>query len=206
MVTIYDVDVNVLVNQVAEELKHVNDIKAPEWAVYVKTGNHKERPPTQENWWHLRAGAVLLKVHKLGPVGVSKLRVKYGGKKNRGHKPDRFVKGSGSIIRKVLQQLEKAGLIAQVALKKEEKGRRGRIITGKGMKLLNVAAKKAAVAEPKKATPKPVPAQKSAQNPSQKPVQNPSQKPAQNPSQKMPSSPAPPGTCDFSWQWSVPPD
>ena len=148
MVTIYDVDVNALIEKAAEELKHVSAVQPPEWATYVKTGNHKERPPVQKDWWYVRSAAVLLKVHRLGPIGVSKLRVKYGGKKNRGHRPGRFIRGSGSILRKILQQLEKAGLIAQVSMKKDEKGRKGRILAGKGMKLLNAAAKKAAQAVP----------------------------------------------------------
>ena len=35
----------------------------------------------------------------------------YGGNKNRGSKPNAFRKGSGSILRKALQQLEAAGLV-----------------------------------------------------------------------------------------------
>jgi small subunit ribosomal protein S19e len=39
------------------------------------------------------------------------MRSFYGGKKNRGARPNAFRKGSGSILRKSLQQLEAAGLI-----------------------------------------------------------------------------------------------
>jgi small subunit ribosomal protein S19e len=39
------------------------------------------------------------------------MRSFYGGKKNRGSKPNAFRKGSGSILRKSLQQLEAAGFI-----------------------------------------------------------------------------------------------
>ena len=96
---------------VAEELKKIGEIKAPQWANFVKTGVHKERPPVQRDWWHIRAAAVLLSVGKLGPVGVSKLRTKYGGRKNNGYSPEHFYRGSGSIARKILQQLEGAGLV-----------------------------------------------------------------------------------------------
>ena len=73
---------------------------------------------------------------KLGPVGVSKLTVKYGGKPNRGHKPGRFRRGSGSIARKILQQLEKAELVRQTS-----KGvHKGRVITKKAAEMLNSAA------------------------------------------------------------------
>lgn len=136
--TVYDKDPNVLIEKTAKEMEKVEEIKAPEWAIFVKTGVHKERPPVQDNWWNLRAASVLRKIFlSKGPIGVSKLRIKYGGKKNRGHKPDIFRKGSGNILRKILQQLEQAGFIE----KKEIKGHKGRVITSKGKKFLNSLAK-----------------------------------------------------------------
>ena len=137
MVTKNDVPINDVIIGVAEELKKDNNVKAPEWAVYVKTGVHKERPPQLKDWWYTRCAAILLSVQKLGVVGVSKLRTKYGGRKNRGHKPDAFRKASGSILRKALQQLEKAELV-----KKDEKGtHKGRAITPKGVSLIDRTAK-----------------------------------------------------------------
>ena len=64
-----------LIKKVAEELKSI--IGQPEWAPFVKTGNHKERPPVDNDWWYIRAASVLRKVYLLGPIGVSKLRTKY---------------------------------------------------------------------------------------------------------------------------------
>ncbi len=138
MVTMYDVDPSELVEAIAEELKKNENIKPPEWAKFCKTGVHKQRPPVREDWWYIRAASVLRKVRLLGPIGVSKLRTKYGGKQSRGYKSERFMKGSGSIIRKILQQLEKAGFIA-----KGSKGiHKGRIITPEGIKLIDRIAKK----------------------------------------------------------------
>ncbi len=163
MTSAFDVDRNTLIERVAEELKKNNNIKPPEWAAWAKTGVHKERPPVRQDWWFTRAAAVLIRINSLGPIGVSKLRTKYGGKKRRGHKPPHFRKGSGSIIRKVLQQLEKAGCIKQTNIK----GRKGRVITAAGRSLLDktataiygrVAKKpeaKAPKAEPKPEQPKP---------------------------------------------------
>ncbi len=145
MATIYDVSPNDLILKVAEELKGMPEMQPPEWAAYVKTGMHKERPPIDEDWWYMRAAAVLRSVAKLGPVGVAKLRTKYGGKKNRGHKPDKFYKGSGNILRKVLQQLEKAGLLEY----KKDGIRKGRILTGKGRSLLDKKAGELTKAKPK---------------------------------------------------------
>jgi small subunit ribosomal protein S19e len=116
----------------------VPEIKAPEWAPFVKTGVSRERPPTQEDWWHTRSASVLHKVAVLGPVGTEKLRRKYGGKQNRGYKPETFRTGSGNITRKILQQLEAAQLVRQV----DKEGRKGRVLTPKGESILDRAAKK----------------------------------------------------------------
>lgn len=132
----YDVDAQELVQKAAEELKKIPEIKPPVWAPFVKTGVHKERPPVNNDWWYLRTASVLRTIYRLGPVGVSKLRAKYGGKKNRGVKKEHFYKGSGSIMRKSLQQLEKAGFV-----KFAEKGvHKGRVITPKGKSFLDKIA------------------------------------------------------------------
>ena len=136
MASIYDVDPNKLVAKVAEELKKSGKCTPPVWAAFVKTGVHKERPPVDPEWWYTRSAAVLRKINMMGPIGVSKLRRYYGGKKNRGYKPELSKKGSGNIIRKVLQQLETAGLAKQA-----ERGKhKGRVITSEGKSLLDKAA------------------------------------------------------------------
>ena len=77
-------------------------------------------------------------VYLRGPIGVSKLRTKYGGIKNRGVKPNAFRRGSGSVIRNVLQQLEQSGLIKQG----ERGAHKGRIVTPAGASMLFKAAKR----------------------------------------------------------------
>lgn len=131
MVNIYDVQAGKLIERVSEKLK--DKIKPPEWSKFVKTGVNKERPPQREDWWFMRSGAILRKVYKNGPIGVSKLRTAYGGKKNRGPRPNKFYKAGGKIIRKILQQLEEIGFI--------KKTKKGRIITSKGESFLNKTAK-----------------------------------------------------------------
>ena len=133
MTTMYDVEPQELIQKAAEELKKIPEVQPPSWAPFVKTGMHKERPPADDDWWYMRAASVLRTVYRLGPVGVEKLRDKYGGKKNRGVKKEHFFKGSGNILRKSLQQLEKAGLV-----KFAEKGvNKGRVITPKGKSFLD---------------------------------------------------------------------
>ncbi len=136
MKSIYNVPQGELIEKTALELKKIPLVKAPVWSEFVKTGTHKERAPARDDWWHIRSAAILRTIHKLGPIGVSKLRAKYGGKKDRGVKPEKFYKGSGKIIRTILQQLEEAELV-----KKAEKGiHKGRIIAPKGVSLLDKVA------------------------------------------------------------------
>ena len=136
MTHILTVNANSLNDKAAEELKKQSLVQPPEWSKFVKTGRSKERLPEDPDWFYHRSAAVLRAVARLGPVGTQKLRTKYGSKKNRGHKPEKFYKGSGSIIRKVLQQLEKAELIKQA----EISGHKGRVLTSKGTSFLDKIA------------------------------------------------------------------
>ncbi|RZN63484.1 30S ribosomal protein S19e [Methanonatronarchaeum sp. AMET6-2] len=133
MATVYDVPPNELIEEVAEKLEEVEEVEPPEWASFVKTGVSKERPPSQDNWWYIRSGALLRKVYLKGPVGVERLRKYYGGSKNSGSSPEHFNKGSGSIIRNSLQQLEDAGFV--------EKTDQGRVTTNEGKSFLNQTAR-----------------------------------------------------------------
>jgi small subunit ribosomal protein S19e len=133
MTTVYDVPADHLIRKVAEELKKRQEIKPPAWAAFAKTGVHKEMPPEDPDWWFIRAAAVLRRVYVDGPLGVERMRSFYGGNKNRGSKPNAFRKGSGSILRKALQQLEAAGLIIH--------DKTGRRVSPAGMSYLDNVAK-----------------------------------------------------------------
>src|SRR3989344_9315573 len=136
MTHILKVSPNELVHKAADELKKHKLVQPTEWSKFVKTGMHNARLPDNDDWWYHRSAAILRSIAKLGPVGTEKLRTKYGGLKGRGHKPEHFYKASGSIIRKILQQLEKSGLI-KAAQKGEHKGR---ILTPKGTSLVDKIA------------------------------------------------------------------
>lgn len=136
MITALDVETNKLLKGIANKLKQDGIINPPEWITYVKSGPHRERTPQDEDFWYVRCAAILRALYKDGPMGVSALRERFGGKP--GSKSGRMHarKTGGSIIRKALQQLEKAGLIS--------KDRKGRYITNKGISLLNNIAKNVA--------------------------------------------------------------
>ena len=139
MTTFYDVPAELLIPVLADRLEGHEKITQPEWADFVKTGSHKERPPVQKNWWHLRSAAILRKVGRMGPVGVNHLSQAFGGPKNRGVAPNRATAGSRHVIRTSLQQLEDAGL---VAVRRNAAGtvNLGRVLTPEGQKLLDEIA------------------------------------------------------------------
>ncbi len=126
---IRDVPPDALIKRLAEELKKLPELQPPEWSRYVRTGVHKERMPEQLDWWYTRAASVLRRICLDGPIGVSRLRTYYGGRQKRGSAPEHFRKGSGKIIRVVLQQLEGAGFVTKI-----ERG--GRKATPKATSLL----------------------------------------------------------------------
>ncbi len=130
--------------KLAEALKKVEEFKEPEWAKFVKSGAAKERPIDDEDFWYKRAASILRNIYKTGSVGVQRLRTKYGSKKNRGFKPEAFKKGSGKIIRTILQQADKAGFTEiQKPVRGVKSKKPGRILTDKGKSFLeNIGGEK----------------------------------------------------------------
>ncbi len=129
MTTVFDVPADLLIEKVAEEFKNNDKINSPAWSNFVKTGVHKERKPERDDWWFVRTASIIRRVYMDGPVGVMSLRTFYGGKKDRGVRPEVFRKGSGSIIRTALHQLEDAGYV--------EKVEGGRVVTPQGRSFLD---------------------------------------------------------------------
>jgi len=127
--SVYDVEPQQLIEKVAQELKKFEELKPPEWIYFVKSGSHAERPPQQEDFWYIRCASLLRYLYINGPIGVSRLRHKYGGRKSRGVAPHKHRKASGNIIRKALQRLEKIGFVKTT--------KKGRELTPKGKSFLD---------------------------------------------------------------------
>ena len=140
--SVREVSASALVKRLVEELKKLKELTPPEWSHFTKTGTHKERPPEQPDWWYTRAASLLRRIFIDGPVGVQRLRSYYGGRKKRGVPPEHFRKASGKILRTILQQLEKAGLVM-----KTERG--GRKLTAKGVNMLTAIANRMKAEETK---------------------------------------------------------
>lgn len=133
MASIKKIQADKLISLVKDELKKIKELQPPSWVSFVKFGVSRERPPEQEDFWYIRAASVLRRIYLEGPVGVERLRTFYGGRKKFGHAPAHFRKSSGKLIRKILQQLEKAGLV--------EKNKKGRRVSIKGRKFLDKISK-----------------------------------------------------------------
>ena len=108
-------------------LKEMDEFQIPEWALFVKTGSNKERPPFDVDYWYTRSASILRQIYRDGTLGVERLRTRYGSRKNRGMAPEKFMKSGGKIIRTILQQAEKAGFVEKSTTKKA-----GRKLTDKG--------------------------------------------------------------------------
>lgn len=130
MAKVYDVPADVLIARLAEQLKNDSKVQPPAWSAFVKTGSHAGRIPQQKDWWYERCASLLRKIYLQGPIGVSDLRVAYGGRKKVGYNLAHHRDAGGAIIRHALQQLEASGYIKKVPTK-------GRSITGEGTKKLD---------------------------------------------------------------------
>mmetsp|Transcript_1463 Transcript_1463/g.2220 ORF Transcript_1463/g.2220 Transcript_1463/m.2220 type:complete len:149 (+) Transcript_1463:49-495(+) len=128
--TLKDVSSQRFINAFASLLKKKGEIELPKWVDIVKTAHKNDLPPLDPDWFYTRCASVLRAIYLRPGTGVGALRRKYGGKKNRGVKPERKIKSglaAGSPIRVALQRLETIGYVEQ-----DQNG--GRRITQKGQK------------------------------------------------------------------------
>lgn len=135
MTTFYDVPAEELYDALAPRL--AEELEAPPWATFAKAGTSRELPPEQDDFWERRAASVLKKVAESGPIGVQRLRTEYGSAKEGSTRyrvaPPRSTRGSGKIIRTILQQLGEAGYVDRA----EGEGRR---VSAAGRALLDEVA------------------------------------------------------------------
>jgi small subunit ribosomal protein S19e len=129
-----DVPASVLLPRVASELKTRKSVAPPVWASFARTGVHTQRAPSQPDWWYMRSASVLRKISLQGTSGVARLASEYGGKRDRGSAPYHARTGSRSVLREIVQQLEKSGLL-------QTQKNRGRRVSPEGQRLLDTASR-----------------------------------------------------------------
>lgn len=131
MANVYDVKANDLIKIAAERLK--GKIDKPAYVDFVKSGANKERVPQDPNFWYVRSASLLRHIYLNGPVGVSRLRTKYGSRKEHVVHRRHHVKSGGSVIRDSLIGLEKLKYIRST--------KEGRVITPQGRSFLDKICK-----------------------------------------------------------------
>jgi len=129
MTDAFQVPSNMLIDKLTSTLKSNDSISPPEWVLYVKLGSSKQRPPQNQDWWYTRCASILRKLYIHGPLGLSVLEKKYGGKKQIKFSKSHQTDSGQSAIRKPLQQLEQAGFVI--------KSPKGRMLSGAGHSLLD---------------------------------------------------------------------
>ncbi|KAG8533630.1 40S ribosomal protein S19 [Bacidia gigantensis] len=130
-VSVRDVEARKFIEAYSAFLKRQGKLQIPGWVDTVKTSPSKELPPQSIDWFYTRAAAVARHIYLRKTVGVGRLRKVHGSTKNRGSAPSHHVDASGSVDRKVMQALEKIGVLEQ----DEEKG--GRRISQSGQRDLD---------------------------------------------------------------------
>ncbi|KAJ9625928.1 Protein component of the small (40S) ribosomal subunit [Taxawa tesnikishii (nom. ined.)] len=140
-VSVRDVPADKFINNYASFLKRQGKLPIPGWVDTVKTGHNRELPPQSIDWFYVRAAAVARHIYMRKTVGVGRLRKVHGSTKNRGSRPNHHVDASGSVDRKIIQSLEKIGVLEY----DEEKG--GRRITQAGQRDLDRIAQSTVEAE-----------------------------------------------------------
>jgi len=131
MANIYEIESDELVRRTADKLKEQN-IPKPGYVDYVKSGAGRDRAPTDGSFWYMRCASILRQTYVNGPIGISKLRTRYGNRKRHTVAHPHHKRAGGSIIKDAFDTLEKAGYV--------EKTKEGRIITKKGRSFLDKVA------------------------------------------------------------------
>lgn len=132
MANILDVDTQRLIESAAQKLKQNGGMDKPKYVEFVKSGASRERPPQSPDFWYMRCASVLRQVYLEGPIGVSKLRTRYGSRVNHRVHRHHHARAGGSIIKDAFDALEKKGYV--------KKGKKGRVITSSGKSFLDKVA------------------------------------------------------------------
>jgi len=131
--TVRDVPANKWVKAMAQQFKREGKIQVPNCADLVKTCHGRERAPQSNDWYYLRAAAVLRRIYLRPGTGYGGLGKAFAVKKNRGSKPERTIKAAVGPLHWACKALESLKLIAKGKSK-------GRVLTREGRKRADTVA------------------------------------------------------------------
>ncbi|MGI0141431.1 MAG: 30S ribosomal protein S19e [Candidatus Micrarchaeales archaeon] len=128
MANVFDVDGSSLIKRASEQLKE-KGVKKPEYVDFVKTGPSRERVPSDSDFYFVRCASLLRQVYLNGPIGVSRMRTRYGTRKLHTIHRHHHKRAGGSVIKDAFDSLEKIEYI--------KKTPKGRVITSAGKSFLD---------------------------------------------------------------------
>ncbi len=128
MANVYNVDGSALIKKTAEKLKE-QGIAKPKYVGFVKSGPSRERVPKDSDFWYVRCASLLRQIYINGPVGISRLRTRYGTRKAHVVTRQHHMRSGGSMIKDAFDVLEKLNYI--------KKTPKGRVITPAGRSFLD---------------------------------------------------------------------
>ena len=128
MANVYNVDGSALIKKTAEKLKE-QGIAKPKYVGFVKSGPSRERVPKDSDFWYIRCASLLRQVYVNGPVGISRLRTRYGTRKGHVVTRAHHMRSGGSMIKDAFDVLEKLNYV--------KKTPKGRVITPTGRSFLD---------------------------------------------------------------------
>ncbi len=131
MANVLEADSSTLIRKAAEKLSDAK-IPKPVYVDFVKSGAGKERTPQDPMFWYIRCASILRQAYVNGPIGVSRLRTRYGTRKRHTVGRHHHMRAGGSMIKDAFDALEKAGYV--------KKTKKGRAITQSGKSFLDKVA------------------------------------------------------------------
>ncbi|MCL5675205.1 MAG: 30S ribosomal protein S19e [Candidatus Marsarchaeota archaeon] len=131
MANVLEVDSSMLIQKAAEKLAEAK-VSKPQYVDFVKSGAGKERTPQDQMFWYIRCASVLRQAYVNGPIGISRLRTRYGTRKKHSVRRHHHMRAGGSIIKDAFDGLEKLGYV--------KKTKKGRAITQAGRSFLDKVA------------------------------------------------------------------
>eukprot|EP00768_Dysnectes_brevis_P000457 gnl/Dysnectes_brevis/109_a130_11433.p1 GENE.gnl/Dysnectes_brevis/109_a130_11433~~gnl/Dysnectes_brevis/109_a130_11433.p1 ORF type:complete len:144 (+),score=31.29 gnl/Dysnectes_brevis/109_a130_11433:33-464(+) len=134
-VCLKDVPAELFVDAFAAQLKSEGAFKQPAYTEYAKTGACRDRVPESDDWYFVRAAAVLRRLYVRRNVGVGAFTKVFGTAYTTKCAPQHFKRSSSKVIRNILQQYEALGYVTQ------PRNGSGRVMTRKGQKIVDQFSK-----------------------------------------------------------------
>ncbi|EEQ83105.1 hypothetical protein NCER_100101 [Vairimorpha ceranae BRL01] len=108
---IFTVKTTDFVNVLKKSLQTNSEIVLPKDFDILKTGTGKENCPVYDDWYYARMAAIINLIAKKGILTVEEACVYFGNYKNRGRRPNKFVKADDFFMRSIFDNLQKIGYI-----------------------------------------------------------------------------------------------